>query len=135
MKKGFTLIEMLIVLGVLAVLLGIGVFNFIKFRKTLELRQAQQVFVQELNRARSDARKLSQDQKITWTAHQLTIGARVISLGDIELLKLSGSNELIYTAPYGRLKATDYHFELRHGELKSQVRVYGVTGKIKVVGI
>jgi prepilin-type N-terminal cleavage/methylation domain-containing protein len=133
--RGFTLLEMLIVCAVLAVLLTIGVMNFQRFRATLELRQAQQIFVQELNRARSDARRLSQDQNVTWTAHSMTIGTREIQLLDsIELVKVKGSNDLTYVAPYGRLKATNYLFELRRGDLIREVYVYGVTGKIKAIG-
>lgn len=91
--------------------------------------------VQELNRARSDARKVSQDQIMTWTAHSVSVGDRTIDLGDsIELVKLKGSNDLTYTAPYGRLKVTNYLFELRRGDLKREVHVYGVTGKIKAIG-
>lgn len=135
MTKGFTLIEMLIVCAVLAVLLGIGVVNFQRFRNTLELRQAQQTLVQELNRARSDSRKLSQDQVMTWTAHSLNVGSRTIHFEDsIELVKVKGSNDLTYTAPYGRLKVTNYLFELRHGDSKREIYVYGITGKIKAIG-
>ena len=134
-QRGFTLIEMLIVCAILAILLGIGLVNFQKFRTNLELRQAQQMLVQELNRARSDSRRLSQDQLVTWNASQLMIGTRTIDFDDsIQLVKIKGSNDLTYTAPYGRLKLTDYLFELRHGELKREVRVYGVTGKIKAIG-
>ena len=134
-QRGFTLIEMLIVCAILAILLGIGMVNFQKFRNNLELRQAQQTLVQELNRARSDSRRLSQDQTVTWTSSQLMIGTRTVDFSDsIQLVKTIGSNDLVYTAPYGRLKLTDYLFELRHGELKREVRVYGVTGKIKAIG-
>jgi prepilin-type N-terminal cleavage/methylation domain-containing protein len=135
MKRGFTLLEILIVCAILAVLLGIGVMNFRRLRQNLELRQAQQILVQELNRARSDSKKLSQDQLVTWTPQSLMIGSRMVSFGDsVELVKLIGSDDLTYTAPYGRLKATNYLFELRHGDLKREVYVYGVTGKIKAIG-
>jgi hypothetical protein len=93
------------------------------------------MLVQELNRARSDARRLSQDQLVTWTTDRLMIGPRTIDFNDsIQLVKIKGSNDLTYTAPYGRLKATNYLFELRHGNLKRDVHVYGVTGKIKAIG-
>lgn len=134
-QRGFTLMEMLIVCGILGILLTIGVINFQRFRNNLELRQAQQTLVQGLNRARSDARRLSLDQLVTWTTDKLVIGTRTIDFNDsIQLVKIKGSNDLTYTAPYGRLKATNYLFELHHGNLKREVHVYGVTGKIKAIG-
>ena len=134
-KSGFTLLEMLLVCAVITILLGIGVINYQRFRANLELRQAQQIFVQELNRARSDSRRLSQDQTISWAAHSLVVGSREIKfLDSVELVKIKGSNDLTYVAPYGRLKATNYLFELRRGDLKREVYVYGVTGKIKALG-
>jgi prepilin-type N-terminal cleavage/methylation domain-containing protein len=136
MKKGFTLLELLIVLAILAVLLGIAVNNYQRYRSRLELEQAQQVFVQTLNRARSDAKRLSQNQTITWTGELLTIGEREVVLSEssgVTLVKITGANTLTYTAPYGRVASVgEYEFELQgRGDLTSKVYVYGVTGKVK----
>jgi prepilin-type N-terminal cleavage/methylation domain-containing protein len=133
--QGFTLLELLIVLSVLAILLGIAVTGYSRYRAGLELRQAQQTFVQELNRARSEARRLSQTQSITWTDKTIVIGPREIPLsdsGNITLRNLNSQTNLNYTAPYGRVIASEYKFELRgRGDLSTMVYVYGVTGKVK----
>ncbi|MGL4612099.1 MAG: prepilin-type N-terminal cleavage/methylation domain-containing protein [Trueperaceae bacterium] len=133
--NGFTLLELLVVLAVVTILLGIAVVNYSRYRAKLELQGAQQVFVQELNRARSDSRRLSQHQRITWTDKKLAVGDREINLSDsntVTLVKVKGSNTLSYFAPYGTIGATDYKFELRgRNNLVSSVYVYGVTGKVK----
>jgi prepilin-type N-terminal cleavage/methylation domain-containing protein len=134
-QYGFTLLELLIVIAVVALLLGIAATNYAYYRTRLELRQAQQVLVQELNRARSDARRLSQTQVVTWTDKSITVGTREVTLsssGAVTLVKLKGANSLEYSAPYGTIRSTDYAFELRGpGKLTNTVYVYGVTGKVK----
>ena len=144
-KHGFTLLELLLTLSIVAVLLSIGFLSLQRFRAGLELRQAQQTFVQTLNRARSDARRLSQDQVITWTDKTVTVRSngeeREIPLTaspNIILKKESGGNRLVYQAPYGRLKATNFAFDIIKSKdvdnvepsLGYRVYVYGITGKV-----
>ena len=137
MRKGFTLLELVMVLTILAVLLTFGVVNWQRFRANLELRQAQQVFVQTLIRARSDARRLSQDQIITWTDQVITVQSdkreRDVHLTPspaIRLKKVSGGNRLVYEAPYGRLTATNFSFDIEGRFSSYRVYVYGITGKV-----
>jgi prepilin-type N-terminal cleavage/methylation domain-containing protein len=135
-NAGFTLLEILVVLAILAVFLGIAVNNYQRYRSRLDLQQAQQTFVQTLNRARSDAKRLSQNQTLTWTAKVIKWGEKEIQLSEsasVTLVKITGANTLTYTAPYGRVSSVgEYEFELQgRGDLTSSVYVYGVTGKVK----
>jgi prepilin-type N-terminal cleavage/methylation domain-containing protein len=134
---GFTLLELLIVLSILAIFLGLAVTGYSRYRWSLELRQAQQTFVQELNRARSEARRLSQSQRVTWTDKTVLLGEREIPLsesGAVTLVLIKGAKSLEYGAPYGTVRSTEYEFELRgRGNLSNKVYVYGVTGKVKAV--
>ena len=143
-RRGFTLVEMLLVLGVLAVLVGIGGWAWRGVQARLELRSAQRVFVEALNRARSEARRSSLDHSVAWDAEGLSLrqGDTVVfrkrfNPSSRVQLNQSGrdSGELRYTAPYGRTLATSPTFEFTHRyrERSALVIVYGLTGKVKAV--
>ncbi len=50
--QGFSLLELLLVLGVLAILLGIAVSNYLNLRRQLAVAEATQQVVQDLGRCR-----------------------------------------------------------------------------------
>ena len=135
-RPGFTLLEMLIVIAILGIFLALGVSSLLNFRARLTLQQAQQVVVQELIRARSDARKLSVNQTVTWTDSSLTITAndqsRTTKLpSGIKLSQNKGSAALTYSAPYSTISVGPTEFVLMD-KAKHEVKVivYGVTGKV-----
>jgi prepilin-type N-terminal cleavage/methylation domain-containing protein len=137
--KAFTLIELLLVLATLSILMLLGIIGWMNFRAKLTLHQAQQSFVQELNRARSDSRKLSVDQTVSWNRSSITVTAeaeeRVTHLPQgIDLVQERGYDNLTYTAPYGRNeRSTDYRFLLKNpAGQEARVIVYGVTGQVVV---
>lgn len=137
-RQAFTLLELLMVISILAVLLSIAFISLGRWRANLELQQATQVFMMELDRARSDARRTSANQQITWTADSLTIvsggssrNVRFSEAGSVKLSAASGGSSLTYRAPYGSLGIGNYEFRLS-GRFKQEmlVYVYGVTGKV-----
>jgi type II secretory pathway pseudopilin PulG len=137
--KAFTLLELLLVLATLSILLLLGITGWLSFRARLTLQQAQQSFVQELNRARSDSRKLSVDQTISWTGSSVTVSAagaeRVTHFPQgVSLVQERGYESLSYSAPYGRNERTaDYRFLLKNPSgQEARVIVYGVTGQVVV---
>ena len=134
-KQALSLLELIFVVSIVAVLLAISALGITSYNSRLELKTAKQIFIQSLNRARSDARHNSLDYKISFNQNSITIKNNKITktyrLGNISLNKLKGSKYLTYTAPYGKTTATNFEFELvsKNG-LKTKVYVYGVTGKV-----
>ena len=140
-----TLVELIVVLALLAIFLGIGIGALQRLRYQYEVRQAQQTMVQELNRARSTARRLSQDQKITLQSDPGSIkiegsgGERVVPLSSSEAVTVRPNRgrtmEFTYFAPYSRVGATDLEYILEgRGNTRVAVRVFGVTGKVAAIG-
>ncbi len=134
-KQALSLLELIFVVGIVAILLAVSVLGISIYNSRLELKTAKQVFIQSLNRARSDARNNSLDYKISFKEHSITIRSKKITktyeLGNISLNKLKGAKTLTYTAPYGKTTATNFEFELlANNGLKTKVYVYGVTGKV-----
>ncbi|MES2307602.1 MAG: Verru_Chthon cassette protein D [Verrucomicrobiota bacterium] len=54
-KKGFSLVEILVVLGIMAILSGIGVVGFQRLSKSSKLTQASQILSNQLQYARQSA--------------------------------------------------------------------------------
>ena len=134
-KKAFSLLELIFVVSIVAILLGIAILGIRVYNNRLELKTAEQIFVQALNNTRSEARKYSLDYEISFQEHSFTVVSsektKTYQLGNIKLNKLKGSKKLVYYAPYGKTKATNFEFELvSNSGQSSKVYVYGVTGKV-----
>ena len=134
-KGGLSLVELLIVTGIIGILLAISVLGIRVYNNRLELKTAEQIFIQALNNARSEARKYSLDYTIGFNEHAFSVSSRqktkTYQLGNIYLRKLKGSKTLVYSAAYGKTKATNFEFELRSASgQKTTIYVYGVTGKV-----
>ncbi|HYM65199.1 MAG TPA: prepilin-type N-terminal cleavage/methylation domain-containing protein [Candidatus Sulfotelmatobacter sp.] len=54
-KKGFTLLELIVVFTVIAILSTVGLASFVNYSKTETLKQAQNDLINTLNTAKSDA--------------------------------------------------------------------------------
>ena len=128
MKRGFSLLEILLVIGVVSILLTIGAFGWSNFRSSLTVDQAAQQAVLAFNEARSDARRVSEDQTVSWDASTFN-GVELPE--DVTLSPASG--EITYTAPYGRTDIEEEALELKiendRGKT-ARVLIYGVTGKV-----
>lgn len=144
---GFTLLEMLVVLAVIAILLSIGFFSYRRYIARQNLTEAQQSLAQALNTARSESRRLSLDRRVQWKkgGNLLTVlsGDGATKIRDVPIpngLTLTSKDtspvgttlNFTYTAPYGRTDAINTEFDLVNNTygMTAIVRVIGVTGKV-----
>lgn len=145
-SKGYTLIELLIVLAIIAILSGIFGLSLIRSLRTAELRDAATQVAADFKRARSQAQKGSADVVIVTpgntagSTYTVNGSSRSLERG-VTLICVSGcspasaaTNTITYSAPYGELVgAVGDIMEVRspyNGIAAFQIRVVGVTGKI-----
>jgi prepilin-type N-terminal cleavage/methylation domain-containing protein len=141
-KRGYTLLEILIVLIVIAILVTIAVLSLVRYRQSLLLQQATTQVASDLTYARSQARRSSSN----WTfqinnSGQYQVGPSA-SIGAAAVKSLPtgvtfGSVITInFTSPYGQLDTSaaggNYTgFTLSGpGGITSQVNVVGIGGKV-----
>ncbi|MEM7734671.1 MAG: prepilin-type N-terminal cleavage/methylation domain-containing protein [Deinococcota bacterium] len=141
-EQGFSLIELLVVIGIISVLVAIGIGAYRNWRDAENFRASQRTVFEAINQARSDARRESIDQTISWAGAAGNTELQVCSgTGACRTVELpygatfevvNGPNtEFTYTAPFGRKVATEIEWLVssRGGDRFGKVRVYGVTGK------
>ena len=142
MRRGVTLLEILLVLGVASIFLAVGTPSLRRLQAHYELQNAQRSLVEILNRARSEARRSSVDHTLNWTSSGLELKREdelVTNPNFSESITLTRGNKtsgkLTYSAPYGRVSATDQTYKLEHNnsDKRAIVIVYGLTGKVKAV--
>lgn len=135
-KRGFSLIEVLIVIAILGVLLSMGFLGMQRYLNTIRLSEARMLLAQELSQARTDARKKSADQTISWTvgSGSFSIGGQTVTLpNNVTLIQVNGTNStsVTFTGPFGRLQGDNVEFIIQSPQGKqASVRLLGVTGKV-----
>ena len=138
MTKGFSLLEMLIVVAIVGTLLAISFVAIMRFRAIAEINDVQQLVVQEINRARSDVFRLGIDYTVSWTADKLIIEGkekREVDLSSSDNVKIgSGNDSVRYNAPYATISVSykTIKLEAQKGinRRTAEVLIYGVTGKV-----
>ena len=137
---GFSLIEMLVVLAIISILFSIGFSALQRYQKHKEVQQAQQTLISTLNQARSDARRASKDQTVSWSGDTVKVkedggDERSLKLNDAGTVTITGvtgisDSKVTYQAPNARADQTSFIFTLEgRGGVSARVRVTGVTGK------
>ena len=144
-KQGLSLVEIIIALAVLGILLAVGSVSLINYQRTLQMRQGIATIVADLNRARSQSRKSSQDWQLILTRNQgsyqiqrsgqpsqtvmLPSGVRI---GDIGATPLA----IQYSAPYGLrpLGSSSLSIPILGPNNRSgRINIVGIMGKVVVV--
>lgn len=142
-SDGFTLIEILVVIGIIGILLDIFGTNLINSIRRANLQEAQTVVATEFTRARSIAQRSSSDQPITWTANTLNIGSKSVPVPNgAQIVNAAPASAYTYTAPHGEFLAPTGQpeglmLELvdATGRYHTAVIALGVTGKVVRRGV
>jgi prepilin-type N-terminal cleavage/methylation domain-containing protein len=159
-STGFTLIEVLVVIGILGIILAFGLRGVLREQQVQQLRAAQNQLGTDIERARSFARRYSYNYQFTLTnaTGAYTIQPRntanvVVTTAPsvtgrlpspIRVLSTTPASTTTYTlsysGPFGRLVGASsasirIGFGPATGQLKTSVDMIGVTGQVIRRGI
>lgn len=142
-SKGFTMIEILVVIAIIGILASIFGWNMINSYRRAQLSEAQATVATELTRARSQSQRSSTDQTVTWTASTINIGTKAVPVPNGTLIANAvPASAYKYTAPYGEFTVptgADPGLILElvdaTGRYHTAVIAMGVTGKVVRRGV
>jgi prepilin-type N-terminal cleavage/methylation domain-containing protein len=146
-SSGFTLLEVLVVMAVIGILAGFGVWTALRSRDMNLLREGQGQLAKDFEQARSFTRRYSYSYqvKLNLTANTYDIAPVTLVTGIpeihsslpqgvkfIDLIPTNG-NPMTYSAPLGRKDSANLTIHLgltTTSEFKATVDVLGVTGMV-----
>jgi prepilin-type N-terminal cleavage/methylation domain-containing protein len=125
-QQGFSLIEMLIILGVLSILLGIGALNFNQYMQRSRLNEASKVMGETLRRVSELAITESQGMIVT-------LGSNSLSWREAATNTPRGSQTLPYNATISAKSTSSIDFTGRGIPLESENFTVSLNSKNKEV--
>lgn len=141
-RSAVTLIEIMLILGVLVILLTIGFSSLVSYRQTLITREAANQLAGHLNEARNKARRTSTNYELRFTKGENSY--LVGPVGELKAYTLPGNSTLnstrtgdtisiVYTAPYSTTPDGNTSIEVTGpGGKRLLVNVVGYMGKVVV---
>ncbi|MFC4636734.1 Tfp pilus assembly protein FimT/FimU [Deinococcus hohokamensis] len=146
--QGFTMVELLVVIGIIGILSAIAVPSYIGWLARVEAQSAANTLAQQMQRARTEAKR-GTAQKITTTAGSKTItltpvervaGAWVATGSGVRTTTLEGATiqttaDLVFMPPYGSVEVGTvpqaYSVQsVRRTAISRSIRVISLMGKV-----
>ncbi|WP_117236681.1 GspH/FimT family protein [Thermus sediminis] len=146
MRRGLSLLELLIVLAVLGLLAGLGTPNLLRFRAQAELDEAARSLAQAFQYARTEAKRTNSPRCVRVWREGFAVGGECANLNAptqrLSQAIVDGTNhrnfpplDVAFHPPYGTTDAPLKKFTLKHARypgLMRNVHVIGVTGRVVV---
>lgn len=141
-NQGFTLLELLIVIVIISILLITGFYTLQNYLKTTAVREAESLFIRDMNSVRSTTYKRNKPSKVViennGKAYSLWYGAtkkleRNLANGiKISFTTPNGKhlNEIRYKPPYAEVNIINTAIEIKNDSISKNLLVLGVTGKL-----
>lgn len=137
MRRGFTLLELLIVCAVIAILTAVGIVTFRNATERARVNDAATQVSADLQRARSASQRFNRGSVFQVTAanpraYKLTVNGQETTKTLPAGAKFDAAKTISYSAPFGEIAgASDVELKVRSaGGTERSVRVLGVTGKV-----
>ncbi|WP_295817734.1 type II secretion system protein [uncultured Deinococcus sp.] len=144
-RGGFTLIEVLLVMAILAVVMGVLGLLLVRSLRQTQLREAASQVAGDLRRVRADAQKTGQVSTLTlaaagsrYTMQAGSTAARVVEVpNQVTVTPVSGEPRITYRPPFGTLGAEGAVWAVQSpaaADLRLYVKIVGITGKVMISG-
>ncbi|WP_234553357.1 GspH/FimT family pseudopilin [Thermus caliditerrae] len=144
MRRGFSLLEVLIVLGIIGVLLALVAPNYLRWRAQAQLDEAARSLAWTLQQARAEAKRSNSSRCVKVFQNGWASGTNCDNLNQpsTTLKEITISTNyantpplsVVFHPPYGTTDAPLKKFTLTHqrAQLQRSVHVVGVIGKVIV---
>ena len=142
-KRGFSLLELLIVCTIIAILIAVGFVSFRSATQRARLTEASTQIVSDLQRVRSAAQRYNQNTSFSTTATTVTSYSILLN-NQTYTYKLPAGTQLAsstklnigYNAPFGEVNGApnvELTVSLQNQPTETRkVKVLGVTGKVYI---
>jgi prepilin-type N-terminal cleavage/methylation domain-containing protein len=134
MRRGFSMIEIIVVMAILTILMSIAMPNYRRWRANVQVRQAAEQLAQDINKQRSEARRTNSTRTISFGSNSYTLNGSTYAMpSTIVFEPVDSTTDLSFQSPYGTSTEPLRTFKIRwanDSSIEHTVRVVGVMGKV-----